>query len=100
MTWVERYRPKKFSEIKGQDIAIEKAQNFIRNFKFGKKSAILYGPPGTGKTTIAHAIAAETNSEIFELNASDFRSMEKLQQILRPAMEQQSLAKKGKIIQI
>lgn len=98
MTWVEKHRPKKFSEIRGQDLAVEKVQNFIRNFKFGKKAAILYGPPGTGKTTIAHAIAAETNSEIFELNASDFRSGEKLQQILRPAMEQQSLAKKGKII--
>ena len=98
MTWVEKYRPKKFSDIKGQDLAVEKIQNFIRNFKFGKKASILYGPQGTGKTTIAYAIAAETASEIFELNASDFRSKEKLQQILRPAIEQQSLAKKGKII--
>jgi len=34
MTWVEKYRPKRFFEIRGQDSAIEKVQNFIRNFKF------------------------------------------------------------------
>ena len=62
MTWVEKYRPKRFFEIRGQDSAIEKVQNFIRNFKFGKKSIILYGPPGTGKTTIAHVIANETGA--------------------------------------
>ena len=100
MTWVEKYRPKKFNEIRGQDLAIEKIQNFIRNFKFGKKSIILYGPPGTGKTTIAHATANETGAEIFEMNASDFRDKERLQAVLKPAIEQKSLAKKWKIILI
>jgi replication factor C large subunit len=100
MTWVEKYRPKRFFEIRGQDSAIEKVQNFIRNFKFGKKSIILYGPPGTGKTTIAHVIANETGAEIFEMNASDFRDKERLQSILKPAIEQKSLAKKWKIILI
>lgn len=100
MTWVEKYRPKKFNEIRGQDLAIEKIQNFLRNFKFGKKSIILYGPPGTGKTTIAHATANETGAEIFEMNASDFRDKERLQAILKPAIEQKSLEKKWKIILI
>lgn len=100
MTWVERYRPKKFVHVRGQDTAIEKVQNFIRNFKFGKKALILYGPPGVGKTTIAYVTASETGSEIFELNASDFRDKERLKAILKPAMEQKSLVKKWKIILI
>mgnify|MGYP001600489377 FL=1 len=100
MSWVEKYRPRKFAEIKGQNLAVEKVQNFIRNFKFGKKALILYGPPGTGKTTIAHVTAKEGESEIFELNASDFRDKERMQGILRPAIEQKSLIKKGKIILI
>ncbi len=99
-SWIEKYRPKKFAEIKGQGTAVEKAQDFIRNFKFGKKALILYGPPGTGKTTIAHVTANEAGSEIFELNASDFRDRARLEQVLKPALEQRSLSKKSKIILI
>ena len=100
MSWIEKYRPKKFSEIRGQNSAVEKVQDFIRNFKFSKKALILYGPPGTGKTTIAHVTANETGSEIFELNASDLRDATRLQEVLRPAIEQKSLLKKWKIILI
>ncbi len=103
----EKYRPKNFEDIKGQDQALEKIKAFIASFTqsggrggtYPKKRAILlHGPPGTGKTTIAHVLANETNSEIFELNASDLRNRGKLREILRPATEQQSLIKKNKII--
>ncbi len=99
MTWVEKYRPKKFSELIGQDEAVAKIKIFFENFP-KKKSVVLHGPPGTGKTTLAHVIAKETNSEIFELNASDLRNREKLNEILKPAMEQKSLFKNRKIILI
>jgi replication factor C large subunit len=97
-TWTEKYRPKKFEEIKGQDLAIDKAKAFIKYFGTKKKALVLYGPPGTGKTTFAYVIANEINSEIFELNASDIRNKARLQEVLRPAIEQKSLTKKGKII--
>jgi len=103
-TWTEKYRPKKFEDIKGQELAIEKINNFVGNFHLGKltktpkKALILHGSPGTGKTTLAHVTANETNSEIFELNASDLRNKAKLQEILKPAIEQKSLIKKNKII--
>jgi len=105
--WSEKYRPKSYLEIKGQDLAVRKLKNFITEFNLSKltkknikKAIILYGPAGTGKTTLAHATAKETNSEIFELNASDLRNKLKLQEILKPALEQQSLTKKSKIILI
>jgi replication factor C large subunit len=98
MTWVEKYRPVSLGEIKGQEEAIAKVLNFIKDFGKKKKAIVLHGPPGTGKTTIAHAIAKEKNLEIFELNASDLRNKTNLQEILRPAIEQQSLIKKSKII--
>ena len=100
-TWVEKYRPKTFEEVQGQNKALLAVKNFVDNFMFskkGKKALILHGPPGTGKTTLAYVIANETNAEIFELNASDFRNKENLQQILKPAIEQQSLLGKNKII--
>lgn len=104
MNWIEKYRPKSFEEIKGQDEAVIKIKKFIENFNLGKltrtskKAMVLHGLPGTGKTTLAHVVAREMNSEIFELNASDLRNKKKLQEILRPAIEQKSLIKKSKII--
>lgn len=102
--WVERHRPKTFEEIKGQSEAIRQIINFVENFNNGiltkkaKKALILYGPPGIGKTSLVHVLAIETKSEIFELNASDLRNKSKLQEILKPAMEQMSLFEKNKII--
>jgi len=104
MQWVEKHRPTCFTDIKGQREAIEKVKNFLQEFNLGrltkipKKAVILHGPPGTGKTTIAHVAAIETQSEIFELNASDLRNKSKLQEILKPAIEQKSLIKNRKII--
>lgn len=103
--WTEKYRPKNFAEFRGQEEAIEKTRLFFNNFansknRFKKKAILFYGSAGTGKTTLAHIIAKETNSEIFELNASDFRNKTKLNEILRPAIQQQSLSKTKKIILI
>jgi len=103
-SWVEKYRPKVSSDIRGQELNIEKVKEFVERFfslkddKIQKKAIILYGPPGTGKTTIAYVIAKETNSELFELNASDFRDKNRLKETLKPALEQKSLFKKNKII--
>jgi len=117
-TWTEKYKPNYFAEIKGQEIAVQKVKNFVENFIFRKgeslgiqhltkakggipkRAIILHGPPGTGKTTLAHVAAKEANSELFELNASDFRNKIKLNEILRPALEQKSLHKKDKVILI
>jgi len=100
ITWTEKYRPKSFNEIIGQDEAILKIKSFIKNFPNKKKAVIIHGEPGTGKTTLALVLAKETDSEIFEINASDLRDKERLQLTLRPAIEQKSLTKKNKIILI
>jgi replication factor C large subunit len=96
--WCEKYRPLCYADGKGQGYAVEKIKSFIISFGIGKKSLILYGPPGTGKTSLAHVVAKEVNSEIFELNASDLRNRIKLQEVLKPAIEQRSLTKERKII--
>lgn len=97
MPWIEKYRPKNFEDVKGQAEAVIKVKNFLKIFP-KKKAVVLHGPPGVGKTTLVHVIANELDSEILELNASDFRDKERLQSILKPAIEQKSLMRKGKII--
>ncbi len=102
--WVEKYRPRTFEEIKGQEEAIVKIKKFLSDFSIGeltrkqKQALLLHGTPGTGKTTLAHVAAKEYNAEIFELNASDLRNKDKMREILKPAMEQMSLTKKTKLI--
>lgn len=98
ISWTEKYRPKFFGDVRGQDLAVRKIREFVRHREGLKKAIILYGPPGTGKTSIAHVSANEMNAEIFELNASDLRNKEKLQETLKPAIEQKSLSKENKII--
>jgi len=101
--WTEKYRPKYFMDLKGQETPVGILKDFLRAFNYskigkGKKAIILHGPPGTGKTSMAYVAATEKGSEIFELNASDLRNREKLREVLRPATKQKSLIKKGKII--
>ena len=88
--WCEKYRAFCFADIKGQDLAIDKAKIFLRQFP-KKRALVLHGPPGIGKTSLAYAIAAENDSEILELNASDIRNKEKMREIISPASQQLSL---------
>jgi replication factor C large subunit len=97
----EKYRPSKFDSIIGQEVAIDKLKSFVNSFSKGiskKKALLFYGPPGTGKTTLAHVLASELGYEIFELNASDLRNRQKLDEVLKPSTLQHSLFSKGKVI--
>ena len=97
--WCEKYRVKGLEDVKGQDLAVDKVKIFLKSFP-KKKAIVLHGPPGVGKTSLAYAIAIETDSEILELNASDFRNKKKIGEIIGPASRQASLFGKGKIILI
>src|SRR3989344_7763366 len=92
MTWVEKHRAKTFTEIRGQEAALEKIHSFLNDFgkPKPKKAMLLHGPPGTGKTTLAYVTANMLQSEIFELNASDLRDRTRLEESLKPAIQQKS----------
>lgn len=105
-TWTRKYQPKKIKEIVGQDLAIKELKRFIIDFdkdklkknKKIKNSALLYGPSGTGKTISAYALANDLGYEIFEINASDVRNKEQIEEKLGSVVRQRSLFSKGKII--
>ena len=57
-----RYRPRKFSEIKGQDHVVRALRTAVREGKVGH-AYLLHGPRGTGKTTTARVLAKALNCE-------------------------------------
>jgi len=79
LMWVERHRPKKVSDMVGNEDTRARFVSWLRGWEQGTKPALLVGPPGTGKTTLVEATAAELGYFVIELNASDLRTKEALQ---------------------
>jgi replication factor C large subunit len=97
--WAEKYRPKKLSEVLGHEEIKRKILDFVKNFTSQKKRAMLLsGAPGSGKTSMIYALANELHLEIIELNASNFRNKDQIQEVIGRAIAQQSLFAKSKVI--
>ncbi len=66
----DRLRPKKLSEVIGQDHLVGSDGTLTRMLASGRiPSIILWGPPGTGKTTIARLLAGETGLVFEQMSA-------------------------------
>jgi DNA polymerase III delta prime subunit len=100
--WSEFYRPTKSRDLVGNQKAIQELQSWIqaryKNDPNARKAALLYGPPGVGKTTAAQVLAMEAGYDIYEINASDDRSAEKMHMQVGIVLNRKSLGKKVAII--
>jgi putative ATPase len=66
----DRLRPKRLSEVVGQDHLLGADGTLTRMLASGRlQSMILWGPPGSGKTTVARLLAAETMLAFEQLSA-------------------------------
>lgn len=78
--WVDKYRPKSFDEIIGQDYFVKRIKAFINSKNL--PHLLFAGSPGTGKTTTALVVARElygkdgVRGNFLELNASDDRGID------------------------
>lgn len=70
-TLYRKYRPKKFSEIIGQQHIVQTLTNAIKNNRVGH-AYLFTGPRGTGKTTMARLLAKTVNCQ--ELKDSSLSS--------------------------
>ena len=79
MLFTEKYRPKKFNDIKGQLVIVERIKAMV-----GQKNLnnlLFAGPAGVGKTSLILVAARELYGDnyqenILELNASDERGID------------------------
>ncbi len=79
LSWTEKYRPSKLSEVIGQSAIVERLRAFVKKGNF--PNMIFSGSAGIGKTTSAIAMAKELygdaiSSAFLELNASDARGID------------------------
>ena len=74
--WVEKYRPKRLSDIIGNTTQVNDMMKWLKEWKptSTDNGLLLTGPPGIGKTTAAHLVAGACGYDVIELNASNERS--------------------------
>ena len=77
--WIERYRPKTFDDIKGQEAIVARVRAFVE--KKNLPHLLFSGPAGVGKTSLILVIAKTLfgdnwRENFLELNASDDRGID------------------------
>ncbi|MBD3209073.1 replication factor C small subunit [Candidatus Woesearchaeota archaeon] len=77
--WTEKFRPKTFSEVKGQQEIVRRVEAFVKQKNM--PHLLFAGPAGIGKTTLSLVVARtlfgdEWRENFLELNASDERGID------------------------
>jgi replication factor C subunit 3/5 len=89
LAWVEKYRPGKWDEIKGNKDTILTIRKLVEgggnNNAVALPHMLFYGPPGSGKTTAINVASKAMYGEawahmVLELNASNDRGIEVVRQ--------------------
>src|SRR3990167_9206199 len=81
--WTEKYRPKKFEDMVGQEEVIKRVKSLVNSFNI--PHLLFAGPSGIGKSTLALIIVKQLfedswRENYLELNASDERGIDVVRQ--------------------
>jgi len=99
--WTEKYRPRDFSELYGQEDIVARAQAFVKDKNM--PHLMFTGPAGTGKSSLSLIIVKklygdEWRSNYLELNASDERGIDVVREKVKDFARTKSLSSNFKII--
>ena len=99
--WIEKYRPKTFEEVKGQENIVKRVRALVDS---GSLPHMLFaGPAGVGKSTLALVVARELFGEDYrnnflELNASDDRGINVIRETIKDFAKTKGLGVPFKVI--
>jgi replication factor C small subunit len=92
--WTEKFRPKKFEEMIGQDEIVKRVKSLVLSLNI--PHLMFSGPAGTGKSSLALVIVKEMYGDLWkdnylELNASDERGIDVVRQKVKDFARTKSL---------
>jgi replication factor C small subunit len=97
--WTEKFRPKDFSEIVGQEHIIKRIEAFVQQKNM--PHLLFTGPAGVGKTSLSLVIAKKLfgdywKNNFLDLNASDDRGIDVVRTQIKDFARTKSMGFKSK----
>ncbi len=91
LPWAVRFRPRTVADIADNREAVNELKLWLRGWEKGvpkERAVFLHGPPGTGKTSTVHVLAEELGFDLLEINASDYRTRTRMEELIGRATTQ------------
>jgi len=79
--WTEKYRPTTLADVRGNNKSVEELREWAEDWEDERKPALVHGEPGVGKTSAVHALANDMGWTVVEMNASDARTADAVEEV-------------------